>query len=139
MLPAGIWHTRVAARYPVTTNSVTVAAGALNSVLSAGSATATIVELSGVSAAPSAADVRTEPRFTGTSRGTDPRPPKSGNRPGLEQVNYVVAAECPLDVEGRSPDPLASIGQIIQRGEMRFADARHVLERRINRRLHGAV
>jgi hypothetical protein len=42
---------------------VTVAAGAPNSVLNAGSATATIVEFSGVSAAPSAADARTDPRL----------------------------------------------------------------------------
>jgi hypothetical protein len=56
-------------RYPVTTKTVTEAAGDENCVARAGNATATIVELSGVSAAPSAADTRTDPRngFTGRS------------------------------------------------------------------------
>jgi hypothetical protein len=52
----------------VTTNTVTAAAGDMNSAASAGSATATIVELSGVSAAPSAAETRTDPR-RGFTRG----------------------------------------------------------------------
>ena len=64
MVPAGICDRIVATRYPVTTNSVTVAAGAENSMLSAGNATATIVEFSGVRAAPSAAAVRTDPRLS---------------------------------------------------------------------------
>lgn len=58
-------------RYPVMTVSVTRDAGAPNSRLSAGSATATIVELSGVSAEPSAADTSTRvfaPASSGVER-----------------------------------------------------------------------
>src|SRR5690349_6645657 len=58
MLPDGTCQISVTTRYDVTTLSVTLDGDAPKSALSAGSATATIVELSGLRIAPRVAEIR---------------------------------------------------------------------------------